>query len=81
MALTKNIKNEIITKNTNYIRLIVRVWTPKQPIARKHRRCHETAVTPHSSPLKENAKIVDHTILELIFDTCTRARKRPSLAL
>ena len=35
----------------------------------------------YRSRSKQNAKIVAHTILELIFDTCTRARKRPSLAL
>lgn len=46
---------------------------------RRHFPTHQ--ITHTSSRSKQNAKIVAHTILELIFDTCTRARNRPSLAL
>ena len=56
---------------------------PIAPFTPPHPRCHRTPVRRRSSRSKQNAKIkiVDHTISELIFDTCTRARNRPSLAL
>jgi hypothetical protein len=50
---------------------------------RRRRHFPKHQITQTSSRSKQNAKIkiVDHTISELIFGTCTRARNRPSLAL